>query len=168
MFKRYFLSPIPPSKSESNPTVNLTTTKKVNQPPKTILYWTQWWNNPNWFFGTGNDVFSHCPVSNCLITDNSSMTNIQDFDAVLFHSWNLFTTGFQFPQHRSALQRWKTVTWIFLTVFLPQVYNIQYWALVPLRLPHWLGVQGAGGLLQYHRLLQGGCWHLCPIWESCA
>ena len=80
-------------------------TDPANQPTKTILYWTEWWNNPTWFFGSGMDVFSHCPISNCMITDNRSEINIHNFDAVIFHSWNLFTTDFKFPEERSSHQR---------------------------------------------------------------
>ena len=77
----------------------------TSQSQKTILYWTPWWNNSTWYFGDGSDVFSNCPVSNCFITDNRSFSKTQDFDAVLFHSWNLFETDLNFPEIRSTKQR---------------------------------------------------------------
>ena len=74
---------------------------------KSILYWTPWWldNSRDWFFGSGKEVFRHCPVNNCIVTDKRSDRDIHKFDAVIFHSWHLFKTAMQFPEKRSKHQR---------------------------------------------------------------
>ena len=74
---------------------------------KKILYWTPWWlkNSKDWFFGVGGGVFKDCPVSNCIIHDRSTKSDVHTYDALIFHSWHLFKTDMQFPMTRSHRQR---------------------------------------------------------------
>ena len=74
---------------------------------KKILYWTPWWlrNSKDWFFGVGGSVFKDCPVSNCIISDRSTESDVHTYDALIFHSWHLFKTDMQFPVTRSQKQR---------------------------------------------------------------
>lgn len=75
---------------------------------KTVLLWTPWWTEEggDWYLGQGKEVFSQCPVSSCSVTTSRSLAPLTSYSAVLFHSWQLFRPGFDFPSNRSLDQRY--------------------------------------------------------------
>ena len=79
---------------------------------RTILYYTTWWPDHaspgSWDLGEGSSPFAHCPEKNCVITSNRSLLpSVAQFDALLFHSWNLFhRAGMTIPKLRSLHQRY--------------------------------------------------------------
>jgi len=79
---------------------------------RTILYYTPWWPDHaspgSWDLGEGSSPFAHCPEKNCVITSNRSLLpSVAQFDALLFHSWNLFhRPGMTIPKLRSLHQRY--------------------------------------------------------------
>ena len=97
----------PTSFSEANSNVS-----SSSNSPKTILYYTPWWPDhaspKTWDLGEGSSPFAHCPQPNCYITANHShLPSLAQFDALLFHSWNLFQKrGMTVPSVRSADQRY--------------------------------------------------------------
>ena len=40
---------------------------------KRVLFYTSFFGDWTWAFGTGREAFSRCPVTNCLVTSNRSM-----------------------------------------------------------------------------------------------
>ena len=97
----------PSSFSEANPNVS-----SSNSPQQTILFYTPWWPDhaspTTWDLGEGSSPFAHCPQPNCYITANRShLPSLAQFDALLFHSWNLFhKRGTTVPRVRSKDQRY--------------------------------------------------------------
>ena len=93
------------SSSEASPDVS---SKRV----QTILYYTPWWpshaSSKTWDLGEGSSPFAHCPQQSCYITANHShLPSLAQFDALLFHSWNLFhKRGMPVPKVRSHDQRY--------------------------------------------------------------
>ena len=79
---------------------------------QTILYYTSWWPSheasKTWDLGEGSSPFAHCPQQSCYITANRShLPSLAQFDALLFHSWNLFhKQGMPVPKVRSHDQRY--------------------------------------------------------------
>ena len=79
---------------------------------QTILFYTPWWPDhaspKTWDLGEGSSPFAHCPQKSCFITANSShLPSLAQFDALLFHSWNLFhKPGRTIPKVRSRDQRY--------------------------------------------------------------
>ena len=79
-----------------------------------MLLWTKLWEEqgigPDWDLGQGSRPFARCPVSNCHITvnwDNNDDSRVPDYDALLFHSWQLFhTDNFVLPSRRSGRQKY--------------------------------------------------------------
>lgn len=80
----------------------------------TILFWTKYYNNEN-FFDDGletfnfihnkpNGMFEHCPppANRCRLTNNRSMVN--QSEAIIFHVRDL--EGLKWPEFRSPEQRW--------------------------------------------------------------
>ena len=110
MFLRKESSPPKPlSSSEASPNV-----PSSNSPERvqTILYYTPWWPDhaspKTWDLGEGSSPFAHCPQQSCYITANRShLPSLAQFDALLFHSWNLFhKPGMTIPRVRSKNQRY--------------------------------------------------------------
>jgi hypothetical protein len=61
--------------------------------PKMIVFWTSLYLVPFW--GLEKETFNEtdlqalkCPVTNCIITHRKNMTNVENFDAVIFHVGN--------------------------------------------------------------------------------
>lgn len=59
---------------------------------KNILFWTRFFNNPDWITGkqdeAGEEILKsvQCPVTNCFFTHNKShLSDITEFDAIAFH-----------------------------------------------------------------------------------
>ncbi|XP_070495208.1 alpha-(1,3)-fucosyltransferase C-like [Chironomus tepperi] len=58
---------------------------------KNILFWTRFFDNPDWYTGkeeAGEDVLKsvQCPVTNCFFTHNKELLgDIRKFDAIAFH-----------------------------------------------------------------------------------
>ena len=79
---------------------------------QTILYYTPWWPDhaspTTWDLGEGSSPFAHCPQQSCFITANHThLPSLAQFDALLFHSWNLFhKPGKTIPRVRSRDQRY--------------------------------------------------------------
>ena len=81
---------------------------------QTILYYTPWWpdhaSSKTWALGEGSKPFDHCPQKSCYITANHShLPSLAQFDALLFHSWNLFhkpAPWMTVPRVRSLEQRY--------------------------------------------------------------
>jgi len=61
-------------------------TEPPQQPLKTILYHTPFFEHADWRFGIGQEPFRQCKVQNCYVTDNRShFEHYNQFDAILFH-----------------------------------------------------------------------------------
>merc|ERR1712018_679507 len=96
------------NQSSSEGSTDVRSSKSV----QTILYYTPWWpthaSSKTWDLGEGSSPFAHCPVKNCYITANRShLPSLAQFDALLFHSWNLFhKKGMPAPKVRSKDQRY--------------------------------------------------------------
>ena len=101
--------PKPLSSSEASPNV---TSSNSPERVQTILYYTPWWPDhaspKTWDLGEGSSPFAHCPQQSCYITANRShLPSLAQFDALLFHSWNLFhKPGMTIPRVRSKNQRY--------------------------------------------------------------
>lgn len=58
---------------------------------KNVLFWTKFFNNPDWYTGkddAGEEVLKsvNCPVTNCFFTHNKKLLkDITQFDAIAFH-----------------------------------------------------------------------------------
>lgn len=58
---------------------------------KNILFWTRFFNNPDWYTGkdeAGEEILKsvQCPVTNCFFTHNKELLgDIRKFDAIAFH-----------------------------------------------------------------------------------
>lgn len=58
---------------------------------KNILFWTKFFNNPDWYTGkdeAGEEVLKSvkCPVTNCFFTHNKNLLgDVRKFDAIAFH-----------------------------------------------------------------------------------
>ncbi len=78
---------------------------------KMILYHTAFWSDP-YILGMGQTFFKHCPVHQCYGTNDSSLLpSIEEFDAVIFHPWNMekkWGSGKMkpWPQQRSTRQKY--------------------------------------------------------------
>ncbi|CAG2058456.1 unnamed protein product [Timema podura] len=59
---------------------------------KKILFWNEFFDVPNFGLGLGQSPFleAGCPVTNCFLSNKEYVaTNVDDFDAILFHLWLL-------------------------------------------------------------------------------
>ncbi len=82
-------------------------------PPKYILFWTPFFDNPTWYVGTGSDIFksSECKEQRCITTTDKSM--LPNSSLVLFHGRNL--PGKEgMPNHHD-----KDQLWLFYTMETP-------------------------------------------------
>ena len=70
--------------SNQNSNQQSTTIHNHNNNTKRILYYTKFWESPDFLFGEGTQVFQQCPVSDCWATSDRR-GNLGTFDAVLFH-----------------------------------------------------------------------------------
>jgi len=69
------------------------TTEKIFETggTKNILFWTRFFNNPDWYTGkdeAGEEVLKsvQCPVTNCFFTHNKELLgDIRKFNAIAFH-----------------------------------------------------------------------------------
>lgn len=52
---------------------------------KYILYWDKFWNLKNFPFKCGHEIFENCSFSNCFITKNRTLLQIEDYSAIIFH-----------------------------------------------------------------------------------
>jgi hypothetical protein len=66
---------------------------------KYVLFWTRFFNNPDWYTGkedAGEEVLKsvQCPVTNCFFTHNKDLLDkdITKFDAIAFHGPEYRTT----------------------------------------------------------------------------
>ena len=95
--------------SEASPGVSSSNSPERVQ---TILFYTHWWEDhaspKTWDLGEGSSPFAHCPQQSCFITANHThLPSLAQFDALLFHSWNLFRKpGKTIPRVRSQDQRY--------------------------------------------------------------
>jgi len=84
------------------------------EPIKTILYFTNYFEQREWlfdhpgqFFGEGREPFlrNNCPVNNCFITYNRShLPGLEEFDAMLFHVWDMPILKWQLPDQTARTQ----------------------------------------------------------------
>lgn len=85
------------------------------KPTKFILFWVQFDSDKSWYTGgpeeVGEDLLKsvQCPETNCIFTHNRSLTNLTNFDAILYH----IPSGlhpFQMPKERSEHQLYVMVS----------------------------------------------------------
>lgn len=95
--------PLKINKTFNNNTLNNPTTKFV-------LFWTRFFNNPDWVTGESDEAGAeilksiNCPITNCFFTHNHSHLNdLTQFDAIAFHTPEFFMP-IQMPRIRSAHQ----------------------------------------------------------------
>ncbi|EFX66743.1 hypothetical protein DAPPUDRAFT_302457 [Daphnia pulex] len=90
--------------------------KEPESPPKTILYWTPYYNRTDFTVGLGQDPFIKfgCKVTNCIATADRKLLN--QSDAVIFHA--LQVNSRDLPTHRHPHQRF-----IFFLQYAPHYFN---------------------------------------------
>ncbi|KOC68244.1 Alpha-(1,3)-fucosyltransferase C [Habropoda laboriosa] len=74
---------------------------RVTNFTKKILFWNTMFGDETFYMGTG-DIFQHCPVNDCYATHDRYYTDMEDFDAVLFHGNELEASDL--PSIRSPRQ----------------------------------------------------------------
>ncbi|KAK2169639.1 hypothetical protein LSH36_8g07015 [Paralvinella palmiformis] len=81
------------------------TTDPDDKPLKTILFWTSFYENPDFYFGFGQQPFltNDCPVSNCQTIRDKDKLN--ESNAVLFHGPRIEEFEPK-PDHRPPGQVW--------------------------------------------------------------
>lgn len=86
----------------------ITEEQNMNIPTfKTILIWrTSIQNTMPIGLGSGSEIFKNCPVNNCYITYKKSFINIEDFDAIIFHSPSFKVQQDGIPQKRKMNQKY--------------------------------------------------------------
>ncbi len=100
----------------------------VDQHTKYILYYTNYWNQPDFQFGTGRQPFldNQCPVHNCWAQstgDPSISKSFSDFDAVLFSVQA--QDNFNLTDQGAAIQFWRKPQQRFVFFIMEsQVYSI--------------------------------------------
>ena len=57
--------------------------------PKSILFYTTFFQSLDYGIGFGKRPFESCEVSNCFTTANKSLMPIEDFDSIIFHMRNM-------------------------------------------------------------------------------
>ena len=77
---------------------------------KYILIWYLTWYDYNWKYG--DEMFRKCPETRCYLTPNrTSLSSVEDFDAILFHQWLWNVSDIPDPSKRKQTQRY--VQWMF-------------------------------------------------------
>ncbi|KAL2732422.1 hypothetical protein V1477_014663 [Vespula maculifrons] len=79
---------------------------------KKILFWNGMFGNKNFYFGDG-DIFKNCRVNKCYATYDRFYTNVENFDAILFHGVELERQDL--PDERNIKQHY-----IFVNLESPQ------------------------------------------------
>ena len=117
-------TPKPLSSSDASPNV---TSSNSPERVQTILYYTPWWPDhalpKTWDLGEGSSPFAHCPQQRCYITANRShLPSLAQFDALLFHSWNLFHK----PAPRTTIPRVRSLEQRYILFSLEAVSHCAY------------------------------------------
>ncbi|CAK9805937.1 Alpha-(1,3)-fucosyltransferase C [Anthophora quadrimaculata] len=74
---------------------------RVTNTTKKILFWNTMFDSETFYMGKG-DIFVHCPVNDCYATHDRYYTDLDDYDALLFHAIQLdFST---LPSNRNPRQ----------------------------------------------------------------
>lgn len=73
---------------------------------KKILFWNGMFGDKNFYFGDG-DIFKNCEVNECYGTSDRSYTEVENFDAILFHGVELDQKDL--PENRNIKQRYVFV-----------------------------------------------------------
>ncbi|XP_015588970.1 alpha-(1,3)-fucosyltransferase C-like [Cephus cinctus] len=82
-----------------------------------ILYWTKMFQSDNFYFGDG-DIFAACPVWNCIATNDRTIEDVTEFDAIMFHGPEIDILDL--PRKRYSRQRY-----IFVDLETPIYHPIQ-------------------------------------------
>ncbi|XP_046827911.1 alpha-(1,3)-fucosyltransferase C-like [Vespa crabro] len=73
---------------------------------KKILFWNGMFGNKNFYFGD-DDIFKNCQFNKCYATYDRSFTDVENFDAILFHGVELNENDL--PKKRNIKQRYVFV-----------------------------------------------------------
>lgn len=79
---------------------------KNNTSTKNILYWNKFFSKSDMNLGLGSKIFENCPAKNCYTTNNKSLMNIDDFDAIVFHIPTFKVEESGIPQRRKINQKY--------------------------------------------------------------
>lgn len=80
---------------------------------KYILQWTRSYTEPFIYMGRGQRTFINrrCPVNNCFVTpDKNLLSDLTEYDAVLFHGPEISQQLIRWPQKRSEHQKFVFVS----------------------------------------------------------
>lgn len=96
-------NPQNPSQTQINPS-------NSSQNTKFILFWTRFFNNPDWVTGASDEAGAeilnsiNCPATNCFFTHNHTLlSDLTKFDAIAFHAAEYLNRHLM-PQMRSDHQ----------------------------------------------------------------
>lgn len=98
-----------PSSEKLRKLVSYVGDKKQRSDDKTILFWSGFFDYPEWgvdeIFETDFLKSTGCPWTNCIATMNRNyLTNVQDFDAIVFHATHPQWSSLDIPMIRSSYQ----------------------------------------------------------------
>lgn len=94
---------------------------KISEPvnkTKYILYWTKMFDREDFYLGLGDKIFENCPISNCVATDDKTIKNVEEFDAIVFH-----VADFNMKMNLIPWQRTNEQIYIFGNVESPFYYT---------------------------------------------
>ena len=100
---RYLDIPVSSDKVEINQHMtNLQTDKFSYVASKKILLFTKYFQRDDFAFGFGSDPFSKfkCPVQNCFVSNNHSLMEMNEFDAIIFHPRSLHKDSTVLPDQK--------------------------------------------------------------------
>lgn len=103
-----------------------TNTNSSDDDIKYILYYTTFWNDPDFAFGFGQEPFQkYCPNNpNCFATNNRAyLKSMGDFDAILFH---FIDFNIQKRNTLASIAKWRKVhqRFIFYNLESPHTYPL--------------------------------------------
>lgn len=78
---------------------------------KYILFWDKFYENDTMNLGLGSDIFQRCPINSCVTTNNHSYMQVEDFDAIIFHSGRWDSSRDGVPKKRSWDQKYVFYSW---------------------------------------------------------
>lgn len=105
------------------PTNGIISRLRPNNSMKYLLYYTKFFESEDWYTGFGRKPFidSQCPVDNCYLTANKSLlSNVNMFDAVLFHIRNINEEAAKFETwHKLVIERDPRQRYVMFTLESP-------------------------------------------------
>ena len=73
----------------------------IEHQPKIVLFWTPYYDQPDFYVGFGQNIFIGCKVNNCITTADRNL--LKQSDAVLFHGFQVNKEDL--PRYRNPHQK---------------------------------------------------------------